>query len=77
VITIDAPCKDGVVYVVSPQGQLVARILVEGPEISGVVVRSVTAVLHFSICYDVISDDANRGINTTLSLNQLVSRCCV
>ena len=35
----DAGTTDGVVYVVSPQGKEVATILVEGPEITGVVVR--------------------------------------
>ena len=35
----DAPVTDGVVYVISPSGKEVATILVDGPEISGLVVR--------------------------------------
>jgi hypothetical protein len=40
---LDSAATDGIVYVVSPQGKEVATILVEGPEISGLVVRSVPA----------------------------------
>jgi len=36
--TKDAASPDGVVYVISPEGKQVATILVEGPEISGLVV---------------------------------------
>lgn len=45
---LDSAATDGIVYVVSPQGKEVATIMVEGPEISGLVVRSVLMLLVLS-----------------------------